>query len=142
MGSVQLTLGAIFKTADASGVDAVILSDPKTDIYNPNVIRASLGTVFTNNVTFGTFKEVSGYLSENNISVVTTTPNCDQDYTKIDLKGAVAIVIGTEHAGLSDKWLNIANIKVKIPMKGKIDSLNASVSAAVLVYESLRQRGK
>ncbi len=133
-------LGAILRTADAAGVDAVILSDPRTDIYNPNVIRVSLGTVFTNNVVSGTFEEVSEYLDKNNVNIVATTPDADQYYTKIDLNESVALIIGTEHEGLSEKWIDKANVKVKIPMNGKIDSLNASVSAALVVYEVIRQR--
>lgn len=133
-------LGAIFRTADAAGVDAVIIADSKTDIYNHNVIRSSLGTIFTNQVTCGTFDEISLWLDKNKINILATTPNTNTIYYDCDCTKPLAIVIGTEHDGLSEKWLKKAGFKVKIPMKGKIDSLNASVSAAVVVYEAIRQR--
>jgi TrmH family RNA methyltransferase len=133
-------LGAILRTADAAGVDAVILADPKTDIYNHNVIRSSLGTVFTNQVACGTFEEISQWLDKNDIRVLAATPSADSMHYDCDFKIPVALIIGNEHDGLSEKWLKKADLKVKIPMNGKIDSLNASVSAAVLVYEAVRQR--
>lgn len=133
-------LGAILRTADAAGVDAVIISDPKTDIYNPNTIRASLGTVFTNKIARASNEDTVKWLKHNKINILATTPSANKNYTETDMSGAIAIVVGTEHEGLSDVWLKEANIKVKIPMKGKIDSLNASVSTALVVYEALRQR--
>ncbi|MFA6171238.1 MAG: RNA methyltransferase [Patescibacteria group bacterium] len=133
-------LGAILRTADAAGVDAVLISDPKTDLYNPNVIRASQGTIFTTRVAAGSRGEILAFLGSKGISLIATTPGAKKLYTQIDLKKPTAILMGTEDRGLSDAWLKAADEKVKIPMYGKIDSLNVSVSAAVIVYEALRQR--
>jgi TrmH family RNA methyltransferase len=133
-------LGAIFRTADAAGADAVIVCDSQTDIYNPNVIRASLGTVFTNRVITDSCDRVIAWLHANKIKSIATTPNTNKVYTCVDFREAVAIVIGAEHSGLSKKWLTAADRQVKIPMQGRIDSLNASVSAAVVVFEAIRQR--
>lgn len=134
-------LGAILRTADAVGVDVVLVSDPQTDLYNPNVIRASLGTVFTNQVVCGEFEEINNWLQTNKIKSFAATPSSENKYTKEDYSdGGVAILVGTEHEGLSEKWLNAADKKIKIPMQGKIDSLNASVSAAVVLFEVARQR--
>jgi len=133
-------LGAILRTADASAVDAVIITDSRTDIYNPNVIRASLGNVFTNQVVACNIDECLAWLKMNKIKSLATTPDAKKIYTEVDYTGSSAIVIGTEHEGLSDKWLDAVDQKIKIPMKGKIDSLNASVSTAVVVFEATRQR--
>ena len=135
-------LGAILRTCDAAGVDALIIADPRTDIYNPNVIRASLGTVFTMQVVAANFEDTQAWLKKNNIKTFAATPSTDKYFTNMNFIEATAIVIGTEHEGLSDKWLKAADHKVKIPMLGKIDSLNASVSAAVIIYEAVRQRMK
>lgn len=133
-------LGAILRTADASGVDTVLISDPKTDIYNPNVIRASQGTVFTTQVATGSKDEIQEFLKSSGVSLIATTPEAEKIYTEIDYKLPTAILMGTEDTGLSDAWLKVSDEQVKIPMHGKIDSLNVSVSTAILVYEALRQR--
>jgi len=133
-------LGAILRTADATQVDAVIITDSRTDIYNPNVIRASLGTVFTNNIVICDTEECLAWLKKNKIKSLATTPDAKKIYTDIDYTSPSAIVIGTEHDGLSDKWLDAVDQKIKISMKGKIDSLNASVSTAVVLFEIVRQR--
>ncbi len=133
-------IGAILRTADASGVDAVILLESKTDIYNPNVIRASLGTVFTNNIVISSQDETIKWLKQNKIKIYATTPQADNDYTEINYNFPIAVLIGTEHDGLGDKLLEIADKKIKIAMNGKIDSLNVSVSTAVVVFEAKRQR--
>ena len=133
-------LGAILRTADAVGVDAVLAADPQTDIYNPNVIRASLGTVFTSQVVGETLDNIIKWLKDRKIKTIAATPEARHFYTNISYKDATAIMVGTEHEGLSQKALELANIKVKIPMHGKIDSLNASVSTAVILYEIYRQR--
>ncbi len=135
-------LGAIMRTCDAAGVDAIIMTNKKVDIYNPNVIRASLGTVFTNQVILETRENTIDWLKENKISILTTTPSTNFEFTEVDFALASAIVIGTEHSGLPLEWLDKADKKIKIPMLGKIDSLNASVSAAVVIYEAVRQRKK
>lgn len=135
-------LGAILRSADASGVDAVIVCDARTDIYNPNVIRASLGTVFSMQVAISNKEEVLIYLQKNKISSFASTPNASQFYTEQNFQESVAVIIGTEHEGLSDFWLQGADKQIKIPMLGVVDSLNASVSAAVVLYEAIRQRGE
>ena len=133
-------LGAILRTAEASGVDAVIINDKRVDIFNPNVIRASLGIVFSLPVIISNIKETVTWLNKNKIEIFITTPQAKNIYYKEDYKKSTAIVIGTEHEGLSDDWLGQANNKILIPMRGGVDSLNASVSAALLMYEVVRQR--
>jgi RNA methyltransferase, TrmH family len=133
-------LGAIMRTADAAGVEAVIICDPKTDIYNPNVIRSSLGTVFTVPIAVCKTSEAINWLKPKGIKIYTATPSAHKFYYECELAKSSAIVIGTEHEGLSDEWLDAANEKILIPMFGRIDSLNASVSAAVVIYEAVRQR--
>lgn len=133
-------LGAILRSADAAKADAVIICDPKTDVFNPNVVRASLGTVFTNQVAVAGFKELQGWLKANSIKTFAATPHTKISYTKADYTGPSAILVGTEHEGLSEKWIEAADEKIKIPMKGQIDSLNASVSLAIVLFEAVRQR--
>lgn len=135
-------LGAILRTADAVKADAVIICDSQTDIYNPNVIRASLGTIFTNQVVAGITANTIEWLREKGIRAYATTPDTNKIYTDAEYLGPSAIIIGAEHDGLSQDWLKAAYQKIKIPIRGKIDSLNASVSAAVVLYEVLRQRSK
>lgn len=133
-------LGAILRSADAAGADAVIISDQRTDIYNSNVIRASLGTVFTNQVAVSSAKEIQKWLSKNKIKSFAATPDADKLYTEVNYKGRIAIVVGEEHEGLSEEWLEKSDEKIKIPMAGKIDSLNVSVSTAIILFEAIRQR--
>ncbi len=133
-------LGAIMRTVDAVGADALIVCDQKTDIYNPNVIRASTGVVFNLPVVAASAQETLDFLRARKIKVCATLVEAKQDYTQADLSGAVAIVLGTEDQGLSDFWAKTADIKVNIPMRGVADSLNVSASAAIILYESLRQR--
>jgi TrmH family RNA methyltransferase len=133
-------LGAILRTADAARADGVIICAPQTDIYNPNVVRASLGTVFTNQVVVSSNETVIKWLQGNKIQSFASTPRAKKVYTDVDYSGPSAIVIGTEHDGLSDEWLNQADYGIRIPMHGRIDSLNASVSAAIVLYEAIRQR--
>ena len=133
-------LGAVMRTADAAGVEAVIVCDPKTDIYNPNVIRSSLGTVFTVPITVCKTAEAIGWLKAKDIKIFAATPSAQKFYYECELAKGSAIVIGSEHEGLSADWLNAAHKKIKIPMVGRIDSLNASVCAAVVIYEAVRQR--
>src|SRR5262249_28578119 len=123
-----------------AGVDALLICDPKTDIYNPNVIRASIGTVFTIPVVADSAQNIAAYLKANKLKTVGTFPQAKDIYTKVDLKGPLAIVLGAEDQGLSPFWHNNCSHKVKIPMNGRADSLNVSVSAAILIYEALRQR--
>ena len=135
-------LGAILRSADAAGADAVIICDGKTDIYNPNVIRASLGTVFTNKVVAEESAETIEWLKKNNIKIFATAPGAKKFYTAIKFSSSAAIVMGTEAAGLSKEWLEAADEKIKIPMAGRIDSLNVSVSLAIVLFEAVRQRGE
>jgi TrmH family RNA methyltransferase len=133
-------LGAILRTADAVGVDAVLLCEASTDIYNPNSIRASLGAIFTVSTLTCSNDEALSWLLKNKINIYSAELESSMDYKKPDYKKATAIVIGAEHSGLSNFWLQNAKQNIKISMKGQIDSLNASVSAAVLLYEVKRQR--
>jgi TrmH family RNA methyltransferase len=134
-------LGAILRTADAAHADAVIICDPKTDIYNPNVIRASIGTVFTCQVAVTSTEEVMDWLKKNKITPYAAALGATKEYTDVQLENACAIVMGTEADGLSEKWLNGAE-QIRIPMLGKIDSLNVSTSCAIIVFEAVRKRLK
>lgn len=133
-------LGAILRSADAAGVEAVIVVDGRTDLFNPNTIRASLGTVFRKNVIEATGSEALSWLKERGLRIVAARPDATQLYTDVDLRGGVAIALGSEAEGLSDAWSG-ANIEpVRLPMHGMADSLNVSTTAAVLFYEAVRQR--
>lgn len=133
-------LGAILRTADAAGVDAVIICDPQTDFYNPNVIRSSVGCVFTTQIAAATSDETIKWLNQHNISIYCTYLAASKVYHQVDYKQASAIVLGTESIGLSDIWVKNATANIIIPMHGKIDSMNVSNAAAVVVFEALRQR--
>ena len=134
-------LGAIFRTADAAGIDAVIICDPQTDFYNPNVIRSSLGCVFTKPMASATSEETIAWLKKNKISIYCTYLKASQPYHQIDFTPSSAIVMGAEATGLSAAWVNSADANIIIPMMGKIDSMNVSTSAAVVIFEARRQRG-
>ncbi len=134
-------LGAIYRTADAVGVDAVIICDPKADIYNPNAIRASLGCVFTVPTFITTVAEAIALLKANGVQVVTTYLKAAVPYDQVDYKQPTAIVMGTEATGISDEWLAASDFHIIIPMRGAADSMNVSVSTAVVVFEARRQRG-
>lgn len=133
-------LGAILRSADAVGADAIIINDSKTDIYNPNVIRASRGTIFTKQIAISSFSDTSAWLKKNNIKSFGLALTAKQNYLKVNFKVPSAIVLGSEDMGLSEKWLKGADELIKIKMKGKIDSLNVSVTAGVILFEALRQR--
>ena len=133
-------LGAILRTCDAVGVDGVIVCDPKTDIYNPNVIRSSLGAIFGLKVAQATSEDAYKFLKSNDLKVYATTPQAKESYAASDFRRPVAVVVGAEKEGLNDFWLQKGDQKIYIPMKGRIDSLNVSVSTAVVLYEVLRQR--
>lgn len=134
-------LGAILRTADAAGVDAVIICDPKTDFYNPNVIRSSIGCVFTKQVASATSVETRSWLSQNAITPYSTYLKASRPYHKVDFTKPCAIVMGTESTGLSDTWITDDQNPIIIPMQGRIDSMNVSTAAAVIVFEARRQRG-
>jgi RNA methyltransferase, TrmH family len=133
-------LGAILRTADAAGASAVIAADPVTDWANPNVIRASKGTVFSVPVASATSAEVLHWIAARGLRIIAATPDASQLVTDADLTGPVVIAVGAEQAGLPSEWLREADARVRIPMFGRADSLNVSTSAAIIAYEAVRQR--
>ncbi len=135
-------LGAILRTADGAGIDAVIVAESATDLFNPNIIRASLGAVFAVPVTVASSGEVLEWLKQRGIGIIAARVDGSIDYTDADYRGARAIALGSEARGLSDAWGELALASVHVPMLGVADSLNVSVTAAVLFYEALRQRGR
>lgn len=134
-------LGAILRTADAAHADGVIVCDERADIYSPNVVRASRGALLAVPVIELSSADALAYLRAHAVKVVAANPNAGTDLGQADLRGPVAIAVGTEDAGLSEVWLRNAQVQVRIPMRGKVNSLNVSVAAALLIYEALRQRG-
>lgn len=134
-------LGALFRTADAAKLDAVIIANPVTDLFNPNIIRSSVGCVFTNQITTGSTQEIIAFLKQNHINIYSAAlDKRSKPYHKISFKNSSAIVVGTEATGLSAEWTSQSTENIIIPMQGKIDSLNVSVSAAILIFEAKRQR--
>jgi RNA methyltransferase, TrmH family len=133
-------LGAILRTADAAGVDGVIVCAGATDLHNPNVIRASLGAIFTVPLAETTTSAAIAWLQQQQIQVVATLPTADTRYTAVDLSGPVAIVMGSEAHGLGREWRTAAHYTVSIPMLGALDSLNLATATALLLYEVRRQR--
>lgn len=133
-------IGALLRTADAANLDAVLIANPKADLYNPNIIRSSIGCVFTNSIATGSTEEVIAFLKSKDIKIYCAALSASKDYFGTDFKGATAIVVGTESTGLSDEWLACSTQNIIIPMQGEIDSMNVSVSAAILIFEALRQR--
>lgn len=133
-------IGAMLRTADACGVDAFILASPLADIYNPNVIRSSLGAVFSVKMALAKSEELVSWLKDNKIKIICAAVGSNEEYTSFDYRLPCAIVFGSEEKGLSDIWLKSADKRLKIPMKGKVDSLNVSVACGAFLFESLRQR--
>ena len=133
-------LGAMLRSADAAGAAGVVAADPATDVFNPNVVRASLGTLFTVPVAVGTASGVRGWLEARRIGAVLARPDAQLEYTEADLRGAVAFVVGSEHGGLGGEWSMSGSRAVRIPMRGRGDSLNAAMAATVLLFEAHRQR--
>jgi len=133
-------LGAMLRTADAAGVDAFLVCDPRVDVWNPNVIRASRGTVFSVSVIECDNPSALDWLRVNKIKILAATPSAEVVYSDLDMSQPTAIVVGTENEGLTDFWMNNSDVKVKIPMSGRVNSLNVSVSTALILYEALRQR--
>ena len=134
-------LGAMLRTADAAGVDAVIAADPVTDWGNPNTVRASKGTVFSVPVASDSTEVTLGWLASHHIPLLAATPDTDTRHTDVDLTGPVAIAVGTEKEGLTEELMAAAAHRVRIPMVGRANSLNVATSAAILLYEAVRQRG-
>ena len=133
-------IGALLRTADAAAVDAVIIANPRGDIYNPNIIRSSVGCIFTTKIGMGSTEEVIQFLNDQNINIYCAALSASKNYTDINFKMASAIVMGTEATGLSNTWLDASLQNIIIPMSGEIDSMNVSVSAAILIFEAKRQR--
>ena len=133
-------IGALLRTADAANIDAVFIANPKTDLYNPNIIRASVGCLFTNQIAVGSSSEIIAFLQKNDINIYCTTLQNSNIYFKENFTSASAIIVGTESVGLSQEWRDVAIQNITIPMQGKIDSINVSVTAAVVVFEAKRQR--
>ena len=133
-------LGAILRSADAANVDAVIVCDPLTDLYNPNLIRASIGAIFTVPTAVCTSQECIAFLKERHIKILTAQLQDSYEYYNYDMRQATAIVMGTESTGLTQQCREAADAHIRIPMLGRLDSLNVSVSAAILMFEAVRQR--
>jgi len=133
-------IGAILRTADAANVDAVIIANPKTDLYNPNIIRSSVGCLFTNQIATGNTSEIIEFLKSRNINIYCAALQASVNYNTQDYTNSTAIVVGTEATGLSDEWLENATQNIIIPMQGEIDSMNVSVAAGILIFEAKRQR--
>ena len=135
-------LGAVLRSADAAHADAVVVCDPLTDLYNPNIIRSSIGAIFTVPCVACTSEECISYLKTNNIQILTAQLQDSLPYYDTDMRCGTAIVMGTESTGLTNQWRAAADRHIRIPMKGQLDSLNVSVSAAILLFEAVRQREK
>lgn len=133
-------LGAVLRSADAAGADAMIVCDPLTDLYNPNLIRASIGAVFSRQVACASSADTIRWLKDNGIKIYTAQLQDTEWYYDTDMTNPTAIVMGTESTGLTDIWRKAADAHIRIPMLGQLDSLNVSVSAAILLYEAVRQR--
>ena len=135
-------LGAVLRSADAAAADAVIVCDPLTDLYNPNLIRSSIGAIFTVPTVACSSKECIDFLKAHHIQILTAQLQDSRLYYDTDMRKPTAIVMGTESTGLTDIWREAADAHIRIPMLGRLDSLNVSVSAAILLFEAVRQRGK
>ena len=133
-------IGALLRTADAANIDAVFIANPKSDVYNANIIRSSVGCVFTNQIAVGTSEEIITFLQDNNIKIYATTLQNSNEYYKENYTEASAIVVGTEANGLTEAFREKATQNINIPMQGKIDSMNVSVAAAIVLFEAKRQR--
>jgi TrmH family RNA methyltransferase len=131
-------LGTILRSCDAAGVDAVIVCDPTTDMHNPNVVRSSVGTLFTLPVLEASSEETLAFLKQHGIAIVAASPHAKIEFTKADFTVPLAIVVGTEQYGLTEEWMK--EIGVKIPMFGVADSLNVASATTLLLYEVVRQR--
>jgi TrmH family RNA methyltransferase len=134
-------LGTILRSADAAGCDAVIVCDPVTDLFNPNVVRASTGVLFSVPCVVEDSEKVLAWLKARGIRSVATTPAAAEVYSDSDLRGPLAIVMGSEQFGLSEFWLKSADLPVRIPMAGQADSLNVAMAALITLFEAVRQRG-
>ena len=134
-------IGALLRTADAANLDAVIIANPKSDLYNPNIVRSSVGCLFTNQIASGTTEEIITFLREQDINFYCATLQNSTSYHTQDYTTPTALVVGTEATGLTQEWRDAATQNIIIPMQGEIDSMNVSVAAAILIFEAKRQRG-
>lgn len=134
-------IGALLRTADAANLNAVIIANPKSDLYNPNIVRSSVGCLFTNQIATGTTTEIISFLKENKINFYCATLQNSTSYHTQDFTTPTALVVGTEATGLTQEWRDAATQNIIIPMEGEIDSMNVSVAAAILIFEAKRQRG-
>ncbi|GEC79831.1 TrmH family RNA methyltransferase [Flavobacterium aquatile] len=134
-------IGAMLRTCDAANIDAVIIANPKTDLYNPNIVRSSVGCLFTNQIATGSTEDVIKFLKEKNIAIFGATLQNSNFYHTQDYTIPTALVVGTEATGLTQAWRDAATQNVIIPMQGEIDSMNVSVASAILLFEAKRQRG-
>jgi RNA methyltransferase, TrmH family len=134
-------IGALLRTADAANLDAVIIANPKSDLYNPNIVRSSVGCLFTNQIATGTTSEIIAYLKEKKINFYCATLQNSNPYHIENYTTPTALVVGTEATGLTQEWRDAATQNIIIPMQGEIDSMNVSVAAAILIFEAKRQRG-
>jgi TrmH family RNA methyltransferase len=134
-------IGALLRTADAAHLDAVIIANPKSDLYNPNIVRSSVGCLFTNQIATGTTAEIIAFLKEKNIAMYCATLQNSNGYHLENYTTPTALVVGTEATGLTQEWRDAATQNIIIPMQGEIDSMNVSVAAAILIFEAKRQRG-
>ena len=133
-------IGALLRTADAAHLDAVIIANPKGDLFNPNIVRSSVGCLFTNQIASGTTTEIIAFLKEKNIAIFCATLQNSNSYHLENYSNPTALVVGTEATGLSKEWRDAATQNILIPMQGEIDSMNVSVAAAILIFEAKRQR--
>ncbi len=134
-------IGALLRTADAANLDAVIIANPKSDLYSPNIVRSSVGGLFTNQIATGSTSEIIAFLKEKKINFYCATLQNSTSYHTQDYTKPTALVVGTEATGLSEEWRKEATQNIIIPMQGEIDSMNVSVAAAILIFEAKRQRG-
>ena len=134
-------IGALLRTADAANLDAVLIANPKSDLYNPNIVRSSVGCLFTNQIATGTTAEIIAFLKEKKIDFYCATLQNSTSYHTQDFTTPTALVVGTEATGLTQEWRDAATQNIIIPMQGEIDSMNVSVAAAILIFEAKRQRG-
>lgn len=133
-------IGALLRTADAAQVDAVIIANPKTDLYNPNIIRSSIGCLFSNTVVTGSTDQIISFLTQHKIHIYSAILQEAVPYHSCDFTQATAIVVGTEATGLSEAWRKASDQNIIIPMQGEIDSMNVSVAAGIIIFEAKRQR--
>jgi RNA methyltransferase, TrmH family len=133
-------LGAVLRTADATGCDAVIVCDQVVDVFNPNVIRAATAVVFSMPIATASYADVLLWVKENGLQTVATTPDTQQLYWQANLRLPTAMLMGAEDLGLTQRWIDAADVRVKLPMAGQADSLNVSAATAVVLYEAVRQR--